>query len=367
MFATLRTFATGLLVFSACSTFAANPVQTNEAASICASPGQKIDDASFVPLGGIQQWVTVKGERCANPVLLVIHGGPGNPLSPYADNLYGSFTQKYTVVQWDQRGSGKTFGRNPPGPNDKLTLEKMADDGVQLAQYLTRRFGKKKIILMGGSWGSVLGTYMVKQRPELFHAWVAVSQMVSYRENSLTSYNKVLAMTRNQDKQAKQDKQGTSLAALEALGAPPWTNPRHFGVLRRAIRGFEAKLATQAPANFWVPAASYDSKQAEDEREQGEEYSFIQFVGLHGDGLFSRVELSRLGMNFEVPVFMIMGEQDLLTLPEVAKRFFDGIKAPAKEYFLVPNTGHDPNQALIDAQFKVLNERVLPLLQAGEK
>lgn len=361
MLSLLRQLAIGLLVFSSFSPCVADPALKTEAAtSICTSPEQKIDEASFVPLGGIQQWVTVKGERCANPVLLFIHGGPGNPISPYGDNLYGSFTKKYTMVQWDQRGSGKTFGRNPPAPNASLTVEQMADDGVQLAQYLARRFGQKKIILMGGSWGSVLGTYMVKQRPDLFHAWVAVSQLVSYQENTSTSYNKVVAMTREQGNQAR-------LATLEALGAPPWKNPRSFSVLRRTIFVYEAKLATRPPANFWVPAAGYDSKLAAQEREQGEDYTFAQFIGLQGDGMFSRIELPRLGLNFELPVFMLMGEHDLLTLPEVAKRYFDAIKAPAKAYFVVPNAGHDPNQPLIDAQFKVLNEQVLPLLQAAAK
>lgn len=94
---------------------------------------------------------------------------------------------------------------------------------------------------------------------------------------------------------------------------------------------------------------------------EGEEFSYLQFVGLKGDGMFSKVDLPKLGIAFEIPVFIIQGSEDLLTIPGVAKRYFDTIVAPQKEYIVVANAGHDPNVAMIDAQYKVIRERVLPL------
>ena len=87
---------------------------SSTALAACADPDAPIDEAAFVPIDGIEQWVTIKGKRCGNPAVLFIHGGPGNPLSPYADKLFGAWEQDFTLVQWDQRGAGMTYGRKPP-------------------------------------------------------------------------------------------------------------------------------------------------------------------------------------------------------------------------------------------------------------
>ncbi|GGY05004.1 alpha/beta fold hydrolase [Pseudoduganella dura] len=87
----------------------------------CADPAQAVDEAAFVPVNGIEQWVTIKGRRCSNPVVLFVHGGPGNPLSPFADRLFAGWERDFTLVQWDQRGSGMTYGRKPPPEETPLT------------------------------------------------------------------------------------------------------------------------------------------------------------------------------------------------------------------------------------------------------
>ena len=323
---------------------------------ICALPDQKVHEEKFVSLGGIEQWVTIKGESCANQVILFLHGGPGNTLSPYADSIYGTWEKTFTLVQWDQRGAGRTYGRNPPPEESTLTIERMAEDGVELAKYLTQRLGKKKIVLMGGSWGSILGIHMVKSRPDLFHAYVGVAQIVSYRESQAASYTKVVALARAAGDQI-------TVSALEALGSPPWTNPRNSGILRRATRAYEAKASTPAPESWWTRSREYDTPQMRADYLAGEDFSYLQFVGLKGDGMFSKVDLPGLGMAFEIPVFIIHGSEDLVATPDVAKRYFDGIKAPEKEFILVPHAGHDPNLAMIDAQYKIMTERIRPLAQ----
>jgi pimeloyl-ACP methyl ester carboxylesterase len=323
--------------------------------SICSSPGQAVREEGFVSLGGIEQWVTVKGANCANPVILFLHGGPGNPLSPYADALYGAWEKDFTLVQWDQRGAGRTFGRSPPGES-KLTVERMAADGVELTGYLTRRLGARPVILLGGSWGSILGVHMAKARPDLFRAYIGVSQVVSYRENPAASYAKVSALA----KAAGDEK---TVAALAAIGPPPWENPRNFGVLRRATRAYEAKAATPSPKAWWEPAPGYDSRERLAEAEEGEDYSYLQFVGRKDDGIYSKVDLARQGAAFDIPVFLVHGAEDLVATPEVAKRYFDGIAAPRKAFVLVPQAGHDPNPALVDAQRRILDLHVLPALK----
>ncbi len=325
-------------------------------APACGPEKGKLDEQGFVSIGGIEQWVTVKGDSCANPIILFISGGPGNPLSPYSDALYGAWRKDFTLVQWDQRGAGMTYGRNPPAEDSMLTLEQMRDDGVQLAAYLTHRYGKQKVILWGSSWGSILGVHMAKAHPELFHAYLGTSQLVSYRDNEARSYDGLVTLARAANDTA-------ALTVLDGVGPPPWTDPRSFGKVRRIVRAYEAKVTTPAPASWWTPSAEYTTPKAQADYEAGEDYSFISFVGLHGDGMYSKVDLPALGTDFAIPMFFVEGAHDLLATPDIAQRYYESITAPQKALVLLDHAGHDPNQEVVDAEYKLLTERIQPLAQ----
>ncbi|WP_426688809.1 alpha/beta fold hydrolase [Rhodanobacter ginsengiterrae] len=323
-------------------------------APVCTSAREKLDEKGFVRIGGIEQWVAVKGDSCANPIILFISGGPGNPLSPYADAVYGAWSKDFTLVQWDQRGAGMTYGRSPPAADALLTIRQMRDDGNELAAWLGHRYGKKKVILWGSSWGSILAVHMAKAHPELFYAYLGTSQIVNNRDNQAVSYAGLLALVRAAGDQP-------SLAVLQGVGAPPWTDPRSFGKVRRVIRKYEAKVTTPAPAKWWAPVAEYSTAKARADYEAGEDYSFINFVGMHGDGMASQVDLPALGTDFAMPVFFVEGKHDLLATPDVARRYYDSLKAPEKAMVVLEHAGHDPNQDVVDAEYKILRERILPL------
>jgi pimeloyl-ACP methyl ester carboxylesterase len=179
---------------------------------------------------------------------------------------------------------------------------------------------------------------------------------VSYRENSDASYAKVMALAR-----AAGDER--TVAALVGIGPPPWDNPRNFGILRRATRAYEAKSSDPAPKAWWVRAPGHDTRERLAEAEEGEDYSYLQFVGRKGDGLFSKVDFARQGSAFAIPVFLVHGAEDLVTTPEVARRYFDAITAPRKTFILVPKAGHDPNAALVESQRRTLDRHVAPALK----
>jgi pimeloyl-ACP methyl ester carboxylesterase len=347
-----------LLVFSnsaKAENFSNDPVQSASPNS-CSAGAKKVNEEKFVLINGIEQWLTIKGERCDNPVILFLHGGPANPMSPYSEAIYGAWQKNFTLVHWDQRGSGKTFIRNPSTVDQNLSLTQMAADGIAVAQYLRQTLAKDKIVLMGSSWGSALGMQIVKTRSDLFYAYIGTAQIVSQAQNQEASYAKTLAKAR-----AAGDQQ--TAKTLEEIGSPPWLNPRHFGVLRRATKVYEAKTSTAAPKNWWIPAASYKMEEMEAQYEAGEEYSFLQFVGLKNNGIYSTINFPAMGLVFDIPIFLIQGEEDLVTVPEVSKAYFDQIQAPEKAYVLVPKAGHNPNFASIAMEYAVLNERVLPLIK----
>src|SRR5262249_43515790 len=126
-----------------------------------------IDEASYVSIGGISQWVTIRGQDRANPVLLFVHGGPGDVTNPWSFALFAPWERYFTVVQWDERGTGRTLRKNGPGDASTMTLDRMAQDGVELAEYLGKHLGKEKIIVVAHSFGSILGLRMVRTKPNL--------------------------------------------------------------------------------------------------------------------------------------------------------------------------------------------------------
>jgi len=313
------------------------------------SSGTPVDEQGYVRIGGIEQWVRIKGSSCTNPIVLIAHGGPGNPTTPWADNVYKDWEKDFTIVQWDQRGAGMTFARNPMKDEDPLVLEQLRDDGVEVARYAAKRFGKRKVILMGGSWSSVLGVHMAKSNPAMFCGYISSSQVVGNAVSQRGSFDATLAL-------ARAAKDADSIARLEAIGPPPWTDPRSPGIIRRVMRKYEALSTEPAPKAWWVYSPAYASAKYEADYTAGEDYSWLQFVGLKGDGISSKIDLYKLGPKFELPIYMVQGEQDLLTMPEPSRRYFDFIQAPHKEFVLVPRTGHDPNPPMVAAQYGLLKK-----------
>jgi pimeloyl-ACP methyl ester carboxylesterase len=198
---------------------------------------------------------------------------------------------------------------------------------------------------------------MIKARPERFHAYVGFAQIVGSAQNQSATYARVLAL-------AREAGDADVVASLEAMGPPPWANPRHAGTVRRATRRYEANLVDPAPADWWQRAPDADTPELRAQDEQGEEYSYLQFVGLDGNGMFKGVDLPALGTRFEVPIFIVQGAEDLVTMPDVTRAYVDRLTAPAKALVVVPRAGHDPNAGMLAAIRTVLDDRVRPLVAA---
>src|SRR6185295_19667359 len=119
-----------------------------------------IDERLFVPINGIEQYVTIRGEDRRNPIVLLLAGGPGNTLAPLAP-VFRKWEKFFTLVQWDQRGVAKTLERNGAIGQGAPTIEQSVNDGVALTQFLRRRLAEPKVVLLGHSWGTILGVRMV--------------------------------------------------------------------------------------------------------------------------------------------------------------------------------------------------------------
>jgi pimeloyl-ACP methyl ester carboxylesterase len=109
---------------------------------------ERVKEEMFVRIGDIDQWITITGDDRNNPVVLFLHGGPGDAWSPFADAMFAGWEKDFTLVQWDQRGAGRTYGKSGPSIEATMTVERMAQDGVEVAEFLTRELHKKKIIIL---------------------------------------------------------------------------------------------------------------------------------------------------------------------------------------------------------------------------
>ena len=324
-----------------------------------------IDEAGFVSIGGIEQWITIRGNNRTNPVILFVHGGPGNPISLWSESLYQNWESTFTIVQWDQRFAGKTYERNEPAVQwdaesfhqKELTVERLVADGIEVTEYLIHHLQQEKIILTATSWGSLLAVHMIQQRPEHFHAYVGISQLVSGKHNLRESYEQTLQRARSKN-------DTVAITTLEELGPPPWRNPRNFGKLRRIVYAYEREKTSE---DFkLVAGADYRSEAYQEAYTAGEDFSFLKFVGLEGDGFLAEIDLPAHATHFEIPIFILQGAEDLLTTPDVTQSYFDTISAPKKQFILVDQAGHDPNIAMIERQLKVMKNQVVPLIRESK-
>lgn len=311
---------------------------------------RRIDMTAFVPLGGINQWISIRGDNRANPVLLVVHGGPGEAQWPQAE-IFKPWEKTFTVVQWDQRGTGHTFGRYGTNTPD-VTLDRISKDGVELAQYLCRELGKKKIIVLGHSWGSLVAIHMVQMRPNLFAAYVGTGQASSWSTLVNTQFNLLLAKARREHDEA-------TVKKLEAISRPDSLTPAQFFSLNtRSIWAAEDLAWIKHLRSEWPEIQARDPKDAKDLEEgmefSGEKVQPDQFA----------TNLPKTACKIDTAFFVIQGQDDVITPTQAAIDYYDCVKAPKKELVLIPNAGHFAWMTAPDKFLQALISKVRPVAVA---
>src|SRR2546423_11087796 len=148
-----------------------------------------------VRLGGVGQWVQIRGEDRTEPILLFLHSGPGFPEMPFS-HVNAELEKEFVVVQWDQRGAGKSYSSSIP--ESSMTIEQFIADTHELVQFLLQRFGRTKLMLVAHSWGSIVGALTVAKYPELFSAYVGISQAVNAPESERAMYRFALETAASQ-------------------------------------------------------------------------------------------------------------------------------------------------------------------------
>lgn len=285
-----------------------------------------IREDRYVRVGGVEQWLQIRGENRANPVLLVVHGGPGSPYSVFTP-LLREWEREFTVVHWDRRGCGRTLRRNGTPAAGELTFERLTADGIEVAQYLCEHLGVEKIVLMAGSMGTLIGLPMVQQRPDLFSAYVGTDFYVNMRENDRIGRRETLDRLR-----AAGNKRGE--AALEKLSDDPaqWS-VKDWGVRMQWSMGTDP-VSPNVIFKLIFPLLL---------RKPVDAFFWLKGFGAVRDAMFEqfmRFDARSLGTSFEVPFVLVQGAHDVVTLTGPAVSYFDDVQAPAKELVLIEGASH---------------------------
>ncbi|MGX4770857.1 alpha/beta fold hydrolase [Bradyrhizobium guangdongense] len=326
----------GVFVMIAAAGFGFRAYRQNLAAETLAirSPNG-VQEGAYVDIGGVKQWIQIRGEDRDNPVLLFVHGGPGGSSWPISSGWL-PWEKHFTVVQWDQRGAGRTYGAAGEALAPSMTLERMTQDGVELAEYLRAHLHKDKIVLVGHSWGSFLGIHIAKQRPDLFYAYVGTGQVVG-RATFEKSFE--LAITHLQDL-AQSAGNSEALAELAPIAARPLMNPQNRLVADKwskalALPSIESfRLAGPVPPLFMPDFSLRDWYNWR----KGMAFSARYLRGREGP-MFKR-DVASLGLSFPIPMIFIEGDADYNTPSEPAEQLFNQITAPHKEFVRVHGGGH---------------------------
>jgi pimeloyl-ACP methyl ester carboxylesterase len=349
------------LAMAACLTLPAFAQAPSAPSPYAITTPNGLDEEDFVQIGGIRQWVTIRGTDRANPVLLILGGtqvdGPGAILSPYV-RTFQPWEKDFTVVQWDPRGAGKTFVAAGKSIGPDLTLDRLVQDGLELTDYLRGRLGKRKIVLLGVNFGSTVGVKMVMAKPELFSVYVGAGQIVKSRaERERFGYERLVRL-------ATAAKDEAALADLKLSGPDPFREPRDPARVAAFQRAF-VKYRGPVPTNPMQEALSAPHWTMGD-------LGAAQAAAALNEQALGRAwgesfDYGSLGPRLAVPVFVIQGEEASSAPAPMAKAWLGGLTAPKKLFVTIPGAGNHALETHTATYLELLDKHVRPVALAAER
>jgi proline iminopeptidase len=296
-----------------------------------------IERREQVVLGGNPQWITIRGQHKDNPVLLFIHGGPGAVDMPTSHGFQTPWEEYFTVVQWDQRGSGKSYaGIDKAAVAKTFTIDRMVGDAEELTAYLRKSLGKDKIIVVGHSWGTMIGVMLAKRHPDWLYAYVGIGQLVNPMENERLKYAYAIA-------EAQRRHDTSMLAELKAIAPYPSVGKADFDkviTLSGAVSEYDdASRTADGPQGLALLLSSPDYSVMDIYRLATGESALFAARGLFDE--IMTVDLNKLGPKFDVPVILFSGRHDWVTPTSLSTAYFKAIDAPAKKLIWFEHSGHN--------------------------
>lgn len=271
----------------------------------------KIDTTEVVQIGGIKQFISIKGNKWENPLLLILHGGPGKSLIPFAPGFTDKLLNDFTVVNWDQRNTGETLSLNQSKAH--VAVDLLKSDALEIVQYLTSRYNQKKIYLLSHSWGSVMGFELASKHPELFLGYIAVSPVVDANESaSLFVKDLKIWAAKTNNQAASQELENIKLPFQnqdDFFYAQKWLFI-HNGV--PGIEKDEFKTAYYNWMNDWFPIWKENAK----------------------------TNLPASYPKIDCPIYFFIGVADNQSYYTLAEKYYKELKAKHKNLYWFKKSGH---------------------------
>ena len=285
-------------------------------------------------IGGVEQWIYTRGQDKNNPILLFIHGGPASPMSPLMWMYQRPIEEYFTVVNWDQRGSGRTFlEADPELLRGTLRIEQYVSDTIELVELIKHRYDAKKVILIGHSWGTIIGLRAVLENPELFSAYVGMGQVINTIDNERVSFDFSVS-------EAKRHNNRKALSELETIapypGQTPLT-PERIIIARKWAQYYGGLSAFRTESNYYFSGPLLSPEYDHNVVSTLDQSSIFTLEQVLPELL--NVDLQNLTV-FPIPIFMFMGRHDYYTPSKLTADWLKKIEAPYKKGIWFEKSAH---------------------------
>ena len=289
-----------------------------------------------VRIGGIDQWVSIRGNDKRNPILLMVHGGPGWVSMPTSWYFQRGWEEYFTVVQWDQRGAGSTYAANDPvAVAPTITPERMIADTEEMIGWLRKEFGKQKVFVLGHSWGSYLGLEMARRHPDWLYAYIGIGQMTNMPESERQGWQFAMDEAR---------KAGNTEAIKELESIAPYaegTKPVPLSSLmiqRKWLNQFGGMVYRRTGGQAESAAMSLSPEYTDRD---------VQLIGEASnyslDKLLSHALTLDLGgvKHLDCPLILFLGRHDHNVSSSLGEAWFQKVQAPSKRLVWFENSAHE--------------------------
>lgn len=292
-----------------------------------------IAELKQVTLNGHKEWISIRGNNTDNPVLLFLAGGPGGSQMAAVRYDLAELEKHFVVVNWDQPGSGKSYGAMNTAD---ITVDTYIEDGYELTKYLCEAFNQEKIYLVGESWGSALGIFLVDKAPELYHSFIGTGQMISFLDTEMLDYELAMDVAREKG----DDK---TLETLVSNGPPPYYG-KDVTWKSAAYLNYLSSYMTQNPE---IQNGGYNTFRDLFASEYGilDKINYLRGIVNTFNAVYPQlydVDLRVDCTKLKVPVYFFIGRHDINAPTSLVEEYFEILDAPIKELVWFEHSGHSP-------------------------
>ncbi|QUI24064.1 alpha/beta hydrolase [Vallitalea pronyensis] len=298
-----------------------------------------IQESNYVEINGNEHYLQIRGENRDNPVILFLHGGPGFPLTYLSTYFQQDLEKQYTFVNYEQRHAGRTYYKNDT--TEEVSFGIMLEDVHGVVNYVKNRLQVDKVIIMGQSWGTVLGSTYVQKHPENVTAYFGVGQVIDFDQGKILAAEQAMALADQEDSdklehaiaqfKKSHNTQQTDIVNLENLimtSAKYLKGDKEISGLKQMWLGISSPYMTIQDIQWFLNASNTQKIMALQQNVIN--YMYYEF------------NVNNLNAHYDVPMFYIQGSHDYITPTQLVEAYYATISTPVKNMYIMEDAGHTP-------------------------